>query len=238
MRRIVDISPADTAPGIRAILRAQGVPVKACSDERLRQMAKQAQELFRTATKPVGIVADIRKNGIESVYHGDGHNESPAPLEEIIDQSSQLTLYAVTVGEEVSSEISRLLADNELAPAAMLDAAASQGAELAAQQVEHSVRQQLKATNRWVTGHETMSFSPGYCGWHVSAQKKLFEYLRPQEIGITLTDSCLMQPLKSISGVIVTGPKKIFDFDDNYTFCDQCKTRSCRERLKAIRIDK
>ncbi len=201
-------------------------------------MAKQAQESFRALTKPVGVVADIRKNGIESVYHGDGHNESPAPLEAIIDQSSHLALYAVTVGEEVSDEISRLLTEDEFAPAAMLDAAASQGAELAAQQVELSVRQQLKATNRWTTGHETMSFSPGYCGWHVSAQRKLFEHLKPQEIGITLTDSFLMQPLKSISGVIVTGPRRIFIFDDNYAFCDQCKNRSCRERIKAIHTDK
>jgi hypothetical protein len=234
MRWIVDISAVDTVPSVEAILRAQGIPSRAHSEERLRQMALQAQERYRALVKPVGLVADIRKTEFESVYFGEGRNESPAPVEDILGQSNHLALFSVTAGEKLTREISRLLAENEFAPAAMLDATASEGAELAARQIELAIREHLEATNLWTDGYEIMSFSPGYCGWHVSAQKRLFEFLKPQEIGITLTDSCMMQPLKSISGVAVIGRREIFDIDDSYTFCKDCKTHSCRERYEAI----
>jgi anti-sigma F factor antagonist len=52
----------------------------------------------------------------------------------------------------------------------------------------------------------TNRFSPGYCGWHVSEQKKLFPLFPSAEpCGIRLTDSSLMLPIKSVSGVIGLG---------------------------------
>jgi hypothetical protein len=79
-----------------------------------------------------------------------------------------------------------------------------------------------------------MRFSPGYCGWHVTGQKKLFAALHPEEIDITLTPSCLMKPLKSISGVIIAGDMEIFRFDDSFAFCAECSTHVCRERLATL----
>jgi hypothetical protein len=43
-----------------------------------------------------------------------------------------------------------------------------------------------------------------------------------------------MQPLKSVSGVLVAGPGSIHDFDDDFDFCDECATRQCRERIASI----
>ena len=48
-------------------------------------------------------------------------------------------------------------------------------------------------------------YSPGYCGWHVREQAKLFSLLPPAPCGITLNDSCLMTPVKSVSGIIALG---------------------------------
>jgi hypothetical protein len=79
-----------------------------------------------------------------------------------------------------------------------------------------------------------LRYSPGYCGWHVSGQRKLFDYLLPEEIGITLRESFLMQPLKSISGVVIAGRRQIFDFENTFDFCDDCSTWTCRERISAI----
>jgi len=237
MRWTIEISGGDTVPSVEAILKAQGVPFRAHSDERLLQMALDAQLRFSALVKPIGIVAEISRDEFKTVYIGEGRNESPAPLEEILDQSHSLALYAVTAGEELSCEISHLLDNDDFAPASMLDAAASEGVELAARLVEQSVPERLRSTNRWIDGHEGLGFSPGYCGWHVSAQSALFEYLRPSEIGISLNESCLMQPLKSISGVVVTGRKDIFDINDSYAFCSDCMTHSCRERFEAIQSD-
>ena len=51
----------------------------------------------------------------------------------------------------------------------------------------------------------TNRYSPGYCGWDVSEQQKLFFLLPENCCGIRLTDSSLMLPIKSVSGVIGVG---------------------------------
>ena len=73
-----------------------------------------------------------------------------------------------------------------------------------------------------------LAYSPGHRGWHVSGQRALFAALSPEEIGITLNSSCLMQPLKSVSGVLVAGHPDVHDFDDDFPFCSECSTRDCR----------
>lgn len=54
----------------------------------------------------------------------------------------------------------------------------------------------------WGTGR---SYAPGYCGWDISGQHGLFALLPPLPCGIMLNSSCLMTPIKSISGIIPVG---------------------------------
>ena len=81
---------------------------------------------------------------------------------------------------------------------------------------------------------QALRYSPGYCGWHVSGQRALFAALRPAEIGLALRESCLMDPLKSISGVLVSGAPRIHDFVDDYPFCAECAERACRDRIASL----
>ena len=145
-----------------------------------------------------------------------------------------LALFAVTIGEPVCGEISRLFRRNDFALGSMLDAAASEGTEMTAQALEHVYRQYLKERGRFDRRQGTLRFSPGYCGWHITAQKHLFPTLKPGEIGITLNESCLMQPIKSISSVIISGRKEIFEFEDVFSFCRDCATHTCRDRVRAL----
>ena len=49
-------------------------------------------------------------------------------------------------------------------------------------------------------------YSPGYCGWHVTQQQLLFSCLPEFPCGVRLSDSSLMSPIKSVSGIIAYGP--------------------------------
>ncbi|MCX6835628.1 MAG: hypothetical protein NTW07_10950 [candidate division Zixibacteria bacterium] len=204
------------------------------NDLRARHLAEQAQAIYLRHSSPIGMIVEITRKEFHSVYTGEGSNAAGAPLDEIIPQAGALALFAVTLGEQVCDEISRLFEQNDFAGGAMLDAAASLGADLAAGEIER------RCDNQWQSSHlvddrmAVMRFSPGYCGWHVSGQKKLFARLQPERIGIRLNDSDLMQPLKSVSGVIVAAPRRVFDIDDTYLFCADCKTHSCRDRFNAI----
>jgi hypothetical protein len=43
-----------------------------------------------------------------------------------------------------------------------------------------------------------------------------------------------MHPLKSVSGVLVAAAREAFMFTDDFPFCRDCRTRSCRERIAAV----
>ena len=49
------------------------------------------------------------------------------------------------------------------------------------------------------------SFSPGYCEWSVAEQQKLFSLLPDKFCGVQLSESSLMYPIKSVSGIIGIG---------------------------------
>jgi hypothetical protein len=77
--------------------------------------------------------------------------------------------------------------------------------------------------------HHTNRFSPGYCGWHVSEQYKLFS-LFPEEkpCGVTLTSSSLMLPIKSVSGIIGLGEKvRRLEYS-----CGLCNAENCYKRKR------
>ena len=235
MHKIIEISAEEILPEVEDVLKAQGIPAHDDVQPRTIELAGSALAAFRVLAQPKGLVMEITPEQFEPVYEGQGQNAQPNPLGDIYRQAESLALFAVTTGETIGQEIARQFDVNEYAPAAMLDAAASEGTERLANELEQNYREHLAKNNRLDSSRGTLQFSPGYCGWHISAQKKLFDTLHPEEIDIYLNDSFLMQPLKSISGVIVAGPKEIFEFEDNFEFCDECRTRSCRERIDRLK---
>jgi hypothetical protein len=232
MAEFVELGVADVTPSRESVLGAIGVESNAVPDDRVKELVDQGIELFSEMAVPRAMYMPIELAAFWKVYAGEGHNEADTPLDRILPKSQALALFAVTVGERVSRCIAQLFSDNDFALGFAVDAAASQGAERVAEAVESQFRDQVRASNPTVA---TLAFSPGYCGWHVTAQKKLFKRLDPVQIEISLNESCLMTPLKSISGVIVAGDKEIFDFSDDYPFCDLCASRNCRERLEAVK---
>ncbi len=72
----------------------------------------------------------------------------------------------------------------------------------------------------------TNRYSPGYCDWNVSEQQKLFSILPPNFCNITLTESSLMIPIKSVSGIIGLGP----DVKKESYECSICDMEDCFRR--------
>ena len=232
MRKTVSIPIDKVIPSTNAVLKGQGIPDGFIVAERIDKLAQQSISIYKDLSQPAGILMEISKSDFETVYYG--RNEIETPVENIYQASDNLALFAVTIGEKVCREITRLFEMNEFALGSMLDSAASEGAEMASQVVELYYKEYLKDNNLFDSSSGILCFSPGYCGWHISAQRKLFEFLHPDEIGIGLGKSFLMTPLKSISGVIIAGAKEIFEFNDVFPFCGDCETHSCRDRIKAI----
>ena len=94
--------------------------------------------------------------------------------------------------------------------------------DLAADQVEEQVRQLMKVHSLQITNR----YSPGYCTWNVEEQHKLFSLFPEGCCGISLSSSSLMDPIKSISGIIGIGAG--VEYQD-YT-CEICPMRDCQFR--------
>jgi hypothetical protein len=245
--RPIAITLDQTLPQVRAILERQGVPSgrkPGAGADRALTLARDARELYAGLAAPAGIAAEVSVPEFAAIYAGDGRNAPETPLAGIFPRARRLTLFAVTIGTAVSERIATLFDEREFALAAMLDAAASEGVELAADRLEEALGDGTEAPEAEgaarpapVARSARLRYSPGYCGWHVSGQRALFAALGPEAIGIRLRPSQLMEPLKSISGVIVTGAIAIHGFADAYPFCTGCRTRECRERLAKLGED-
>ena len=113
-------------------------------------------------------------------------------------------------------------------------AVASVAADKSVEVLEGYLLGKLSQSGPTDTNNYLLGYSPGYCGWDISGQKKLFQHLNPVEIGITLNDSFLMSPLKSVSGVLIFGDKEIHLFESSFTFCNYCRNQSCHDRMDKI----
>ncbi len=231
MRKIIDISIDRIRPDITGVLATQGVPVGTSPPDRVKSLYESAEVLFLELAEPRGIMAEVSIDEFRGVYGGNGLNESDTPLEGIFPRARGLALFAFTLGEAVSREIERQFKGSGIALGYMLDAIASYSADRASGVGEGVFSDYLLSSGVGGEFMRVLLYSPGYCGWHVSGQGKLFEYLKPGDIGICLNESFLMVPLKSISGVLVGGEVGIHKFKNNYPFCTQCRTKTCRTRM-------
>ncbi len=242
MNTTCTFSSGEIAPEPEAVYGLQGIPRAAQIPTRVETLYANALDRFREVVDAQGVVAPITKTEFEAVYAGEGRNEPTTPVGDIAPQAGDLALFAVTLGPRISAEIEERFRANDFAQASMLDSIASVAADRAAaicqDRYEDSLRRQSErplATSPQSQGSlRAVRYSPGYCGWHISGQRKLFDYLRPDRIGLSLRPSFLMDPLKSVSGVFVAGPKEIHDFPDTYDFCSQCDTHGCRERIQEL----
>ncbi|MBQ9678455.1 MAG: methionine synthase [Prevotella sp.] len=134
-------------------------------------------------------------------------------------------LFICTSGTAYEAYQQRLKDGGDMVRVFIADALGSVIAEHCADQMEVSLQESIDKLG-W---HHTNRFSPGYCGWHVSQQQLLFPLFEGHTCGVRLTDSSLMVPIKSVSGIIGLG-KDVRHLDYTCGLCDfkQCFRRKLR----------
>jgi hypothetical protein len=131
-------------------------------------------------------------------------------------------LFVCTAGQEYEDYQQRLKEQGDMVRMYIADALGSVIAEKCADQMELHLQQSIDKLG-W---HRTNRFSPGYCGWHVAEQQRLFTLFGGHTSGVTLTPSSLMIPIKSVSGIIGLGHNVL---RTDYT-CGLCGMKNCYKR--------
>jgi len=234
MKGIIPLDSIRVAPHRDVALQRQGVPEGHQLSALVEGLVVKAISLYESLTQPKGIIADVSLSDFGEIFHGEGRNDLPAPLQGIVKKADGLALFAATLGDPVSAKIQELFKENDPATGCMLDGIASERAETAADLLAEAFLNSLLERETAASGTRVLPYSPGYCGWHITGQRKLFSFLNPEQIDISLNASCLMSPIKSVSGVLVAGPPEIHDFENDFDFCFDCADWECRSRIASL----
>lgn len=231
MKKLIKLNINNILPDESDVKKHQGIPADAEVSPMIEALIEEAYDIFESDAMPEALITEISRKKFDDVFKGEGKNADDAVLKDIYPGAEHLALYALTMGKRVSSKIERFFKRDEYALASMLDSVASIAADTAAAHLENYYREYLESESLFKPGHAVLGYSPGYCGWDITGQKKLFRFLKPIQIGITINASCLMTPIKSVSGVLVAGEKDIHIFPIGFSYCDLCTTQSCQERM-------
>jgi hypothetical protein len=136
--------------------------------------------------------------------------------------SSSVAVFLCTAGSKIGIKTRAAMSEGDPVKGYLYDMLGTLVVDAAADKMQEALgktisERGLKITNR---------YNPGYCGWGVAEQHKLFRLMGDNYCGIKITESALMQPIKSLSGFIGIGEKVRFN---EYT-CSLCDLKNCAYR--------
>ncbi|MFH1143013.1 MAG: hypothetical protein V1774_00545, partial [Candidatus Eisenbacteria bacterium] len=134
MNGMLALAVADILPARAVVMKCAGLP--AVPEARHAALVDRALELLAATVAPAAIVQGVSVAEFRAIYAGEGRNEPDTPLMQIYPRAARLALFVATIGEPISRRIGELFAARDFALAAILDAAASEAADRAAEAVE------------------------------------------------------------------------------------------------------
>lgn len=148
-----------------------------------------------------------------------------AKLSKTLGKCNEATVFLATLGSGVDELVQSALDEQRFSDASIYDAIGSAAVEGVVDDFQRSMDQAMAKDDR----KTTLRFSPGYCDWKIHDQQKLFKVLNNDLIDVELSDSCLMKPRKSVSGVFGIGESGHINDRDNNP-CKTCGMRNCIAR--------
>ena len=139
-----------------------------------------------------------------------------------LNKSDSIAVILCTAGEEIGLRSRKLMREGDLLKGYIYDIVGSVIVEAAADLLQAEIEKIGISSGKKVTN----IYSPGYCGWYVAEQHKLFQLVPDNFCEISLTDSALMDPVKSMSGIIGIGESVKYN---PYT-CSLCDMKDCTYR--------
>ena len=147
-------------------------------------------------------------------------------IAKLLKRCQKVAIFVLTIGNHLEDMVAYLSENGLVLQATVLDAIGSGATENMATYVEKKIKRIANAEGLVISRR----FSPGYCDWEVAQQKLVFKALNSEPTGIRLTESCLMIPRKSVSGIIGLGLGE--NNIENYNPCNTCKKKDCAGRRR------
>lgn len=130
-------------------------------------------------------------------------------------KSESIAVFLSTAGEDTAARGRQANMEGDLLRGFVYDVIGSEIVEAAAELMQNDLDEIIAPAGLLTTNR----FNPGYCGWNVTEQHKLFRLMADNYCGIRLTESALMDPVKSGSGFMGIG-KTVKRVPYTCSFCD------------------
>jgi 5-methyltetrahydrofolate--homocysteine methyltransferase len=195
-RAVIGFFPANTVEGDQVELYADE-----SGDQKLATLNFLRQQVKKADGQPNLSLADY------IMPKADGANPP----------SDYLGAFAVTAGIGIEEHVARFEAAFDDYNAILLKALADRLAEALAERMHHRVRtefwgyaadEKLDNDSLIAEGYQGIRPAPGYpaCPEHTE-KRTLWALLKPDDIGISLTESCAMYPAAAVSGWYIAHPQ-------------------------------
>ncbi|MBR0324876.1 MAG: methionine synthase, partial [Selenomonadales bacterium] len=181
---------------VHTIRRYAGLKSSDFPPERMREAAQTVRLLAEG-------VGSIRYYPYDSTTHtiiaesGDLSLTSDAICRHLA-EAEEVAVMAVTVGSAVEEAIDSAFSAGEYSRALLLDAAATTATEACADYLNRTVTAEAKRRGLYTA----FRFSPGYGDWDITVQSDIVRLSEGDSIGITVTESSMLIPRKSVTAVI------------------------------------
>ena len=175
--------------------------------ETTRKLIQEAERLGRELIAPQGLYRILESPETDRL----------GPLK----GEQRAGLGICTIGPALEEKVKKLMSTGQEPEGYILDAVGSVAAEAAADVVNARIchwaeAQGLQATPR---------FSPGYGDWSLEDQREIFDLLPADRIGMSLNQSCMMIPRKSVSFAVTFTDRGQEPPSGNP--CERCGLKNC-----------
>jgi len=134
----------------------------------------------------------------EKIAIGSGLLLRSIGVAEMLKGSSEVLFMGATAGTRIMEGIKHETASGNLTRAVVLDAVASEMADKALDWIAGHMRRDLRRHGKELSARR---FSAGYGDFALENQKFMYETLKLWEIGVQITDSCVLIPEKSVTAL-------------------------------------
>ncbi len=206
---------------VDGVLRGQGADPEVLR-QRSPHLVEAAARAIEEGTPLLRPAVLCREVAVQALQHerlllrGGGRLSGPL-IARHLGRAEKVVAVLCTIGSELEGRVAEAMSSNMVHGLA-LDGVGSAAVEALAQ----AACQRLAAEAALEGLSTTMSLSPGMVGWPVDeGQPEVFDLLDGARIGVTLTQSCLMIPRKSLSFVVGVGR----EVGQQGQPCDYCSMR-------------
>lgn len=156
-------------------------------------------------------------------------------LAKLLHGTDQVVVMARTIGHVLEEKARYLTDQGDLFTAYLLDIYGNIAVGLLGRMMYRQIKEQYSSYG------VTVQMEPGQLDWNIREQTIVHKLISLDKIGVSLSDSCLMTPIKSTTAVFGVGdPEKVQEGLPSCTYCskkDKCTYREDLDEMARLEAD-